>query len=109
MGTAAMNRTLTSALLAITLTLGCGGATVAQAQRPAQAEVVDQFDAALAAYNRQDYATARSLLQPLAEQGYALAQGNLGLMYENGQGVAQDYQEAVRWYRLAAEQGNAGA
>jgi hypothetical protein len=28
-------------------------------------------------------------------------------MYHAGQGVAQDYKEAVRWYRLAAEQGNA--
>lgn len=26
-------------------------------------------------------------------------------MYENGQGVPQDYGEAVRWYRKAAEQG----
>ena len=25
-------------------------------------------------------------------------------MYENGRGVTQDYAEAVRWYRLAAEQ-----
>ena len=30
-------------------------------------------------------------------------------MYENGEGVAQDYAEAVRWYRLAAEQGYANA
>jgi uncharacterized protein len=29
------------------------------------------------------------------------------LMYANGQGVPQDYKEAVRWYRLSAEQGNA--
>jgi len=28
-------------------------------------------------------------------------------MYINGQGVTQDYKEAVKWYRLAAEQGNA--
>ena len=27
-------------------------------------------------------------------------------MYENGKGVAQDYTEAVKWYRKAAEQGN---
>ena len=27
----------------------------------------------------------------------------------NGQGVAQDYAQAVKWYRKAAEQGNAGA
>ena len=30
-------------------------------------------------------------------------------MYLNGAGVPQDYVEAVRWYRLAAEQGLAGA
>ncbi len=28
-------------------------------------------------------------------------------MYDNGRGVPQDYQEALKWYRLAAEQGNA--
>ena len=32
-----------------------------------------------------------------------------GLMYDNGEGVPQDDAEAVRWYRLAAEQGNASA
>jgi uncharacterized protein len=30
-------------------------------------------------------------------------------MYDNGNGVVQDYAEAVKWYRLAAEQGNAQA
>jgi TPR repeat protein len=29
----------------------------------------------------------------------------LGLKYEHGEGVPQDYKEAVKWYRLAAEQG----
>jgi hypothetical protein len=38
-----------------------------------------------------------------------MAQINLGWMCENGQGVAQDYKEAVNWYRKAAEQGNATA
>jgi TPR repeat protein len=42
-----------------------------------------------------------------AEQGDATAQNNLGYMYEYGYGVAQDYYEAVKWYRLSAEQGNA--
>ena len=40
-----------------------------------------------------------------AEQGLALAQYNLGVMYDNGEGVPEDDVEAVRWYRLAAEQG----
>ena len=43
----------------------------------------------------------------LAEQGFAEAQHNLGLMYSNGEGVPENDVEAVRWYRLAAEQGNA--
>jgi len=30
-------------------------------------------------------------------------------MYAAGQGVPQNYHEAVKWYRLAAEQGNASA
>ena len=30
-------------------------------------------------------------------------------MYDNGEGVPQDYKEAIKWYRLAAEQGNANA
>ncbi len=36
-----------------------------------------------------------------------MAQATLGLMYAEGEGVSQDYQEAVRWYRLVAEQGHA--
>ena len=44
-----------------------------------------------------------------AEQGTAQAQYNLGLLYDNGDGVPEDDTQAVRWYRLAAEQGNAGA
>jgi uncharacterized protein len=35
--------------------------------------------------------------------------GNLGKMYDNGDGVPQDYVEALKWYRKAADQGNASA
>ena len=61
------------------------------------------------AYERGDYDTAVKEFRPLAEQGIAGAQYNLGLMYHKGQGVPQDYQEAAQWCRLAAEQGHAGA
>ena len=44
-----------------------------------------------------------------AEQGNTAAQHNLGVMYENGEGVRQDDAEAVRWYRQAAAQGLAQA
>ena len=33
-------------------------------------------------------------------------QYNLGVMHANGQGVPKDAEEAVKWFRLAAEQGN---
>ena len=65
------------------------------------------YDAGLAAYERQDYATALREFKPLAEQGDALAQRRLGLMYHFGLGVVEDYKAAVQWYSKAAEQGNA--
>ncbi len=58
---------------------------------------------------RVDYATAIRELRPLAEQGYTIAQFQLGVMYGKGQGVTQDYAEAVKWFRKAAEQGMAEA
>ena len=45
----------------------------------------------------------------LGDQGLAFAQFNLGVMYDNGQGVLQDYTEAVTWFRKAADQGHAPA
>ena len=71
--------------------------------------MAQDFDKGFAAYTAGDYATAVQEWRPLAEQGEARAQNNLGVMYENGDGVLQDAAEAVRWYRMAAEQGEAGA
>ena len=45
----------------------------------------------------------------LAEQGDVFAQFELGLMYDNGDGVPKNDAEAVRWYRLAAERGDRAA
>ena len=44
-----------------------------------------------------------------AEAGDANAQYKLGLSYEYGKGVPQDYMEALKWYRKAAGQGHAAA
>ena len=57
----------------------------------------------------QDYTEAAKWYRLAAEQGYADAQSNLGIMYGRGLGVPQDYVEAVRWYLAAAEQDHAGA
>ena len=86
------------ALLFFTITLGM-----------AQGANAGPFEDVYAAKNRGDYATALSLLRPLAAQGDATAQTKLGFMYERGQGVPKDYPEAARWYGLAAAQGLADA
>ncbi len=67
------------------------------------------FEEGMAAAKRGDYATAVREWRPLAEQGDATSQFNLGAMYDKGLGVPQDYVQAVKWYRKAAEQGHASA
>ena len=67
------------------------------------------FKAGADAYQRGDYATALREWHPLAEQGQAVAQYNLGLLYANGQGVSKDDAQAQQWYEKAAAQGHAGA
>ncbi len=42
---------------------------------------------------------------PLARQGDSAAQFRLGVMYYNGQGVTQDYEQAFKWFSLTADQG----
>jgi uncharacterized protein len=67
--------------------------------------VAAPFDDAAAAYGRGDYASALPLLRALAEQDNPEAEYDLGQMYMNGQGVPQNYTEAVKWWRKAAEHG----
>ena len=74
-----------------------------------QPVVAQDFQKGLEAHDRGDYATALREFKALAAQGQIVAQNNLGVMYDNGQGVTQDDAQAVKWYRLAAEQGDAGA
>ena len=61
------------------------------------------------AYQRGDFAAALSVLVPEAEAGDPTAQFHLGLMYDFGEGVANNFAEAARWYRKAAEQGHGDA
>jgi len=62
------------------------------------------FQAGLDAYNKGDYVTAAKEWRPLAEEGSAVAQFNLGLLYLDGRGVPQSDAEAANWFRRAAEQ-----
>jgi hypothetical protein len=67
------------------------------------------LDEAVAAIQRGDYASGLRLLRALADQGDTVARYDLGVLYDNGRGVAQDHAEAARWYRVAAEAGHAAA
>ncbi len=44
-----------------------------------------------------------------ARQGNVDAQYNLGVVYDEGEGVEQDHKQASYWYKKAAEQGDASA
>jgi TPR repeat protein len=61
------------------------------------------------ALDRNDYAVALALYRRAADQGSAVAQANLGWMYDHGKGVPQDFAQALYWFRKAADQGDANA
>jgi uncharacterized protein len=71
--------------------------------------VQNKLDAVTAAYKKKEYKTAFDLFQKLANTGNAFAQNKLGVMYEEGYGIKQDYIQAVLWYRKAADQEDATA
>lgn len=67
------------------------------------------FATAMKAYEAGNYETAIEELLPLAKQGNAAAQYQMGLIYNNGDGVPQNYRDALVWFRRAAERGHVDA
>jgi TPR repeat protein len=67
------------------------------------------LDAGADAYERGDYATALKEWKPLAQDGNALAQFNLALLYQFGLGVERDMDIAIEWFERAAQQGQPDA
>ena len=59
--------------------------------------------------SQQNYTISFQIYRHLARQGEVIAQFNLGVMYANGQGIAQNDKHAVYCYQKAAEQGYAKA
>ncbi len=72
---------------------------------PARAD----FEAGVAAYERGDYKAAYEEWLPLATDGFAKAQFNIGILYYGGEGVSKDFYMAQLWFRKAAAQGHADA
>ena len=91
-------RSLLKTLLCVTLV------TLSLSVQTLPAARAESFARGWDAYDQGDYEQAVRLWLPLAEQGHVNAQINLGVMYDNGNGVPQDPARAARWYRAAARQ-----
>ena len=65
-----------------------------------------RFEEGVDAYQNNSYQQAFAIFLPLAQAGNVDAQLSVGTMYDRGQGVEQDSQEALKWYQLAAGQGD---
>jgi len=64
---------------------------------------------ALMPYAKRDYGRALALLAPLAEQGNAVAQLKLGMIFARGKTGSPDHGAALAWFTRAAEQGQVEA
>jgi TPR repeat protein len=93
--TLGMNRLTLILVLTMTVLLGSSGVCWSA-----------YWEKGLDAYDRGDYATALKEWTPLAEQGNASAQRNLGVMYAFGKGILKDYVYAHMWANIAAMNGN---
>jgi hypothetical protein len=65
------------------------------------------YDDAMTAYYKGDFATALSMLRALAEHGNGRAQRDLGRMYAKGEGTPKDEAEAKKWFKMANDQAEA--
>jgi TPR repeat protein len=75
---------------------------------PTPAQIADLKEG-LADCDKGIYAKTLQEFKLRAKQGNVDAQFSLGAMYDIGQGVAQNDRVALKWYRLAAKQGDANA
>jgi TPR repeat protein len=64
--------------------------------------MVDDFQNVVDLYKQGDYKATLEECKPLSGQGDSLVQGLLGVLYSRD----HDYQEAMKWFGLSAEQGN---
>ena len=64
----------------------------------------NKYDKGKLAFDEERYKAAFAVFKPLAVNGLVEAQNHLGLMYQQGKGTAKNYEKAMYWYRLAAEQ-----
>src|ERR1700744_2581364 len=66
----------------------------------------DRMAEALAASKAGNYAAALAIWEPLARDGVARAQNNIGACFAEGLGVPREPEFAVKWLTLAADAGD---
>lgn len=62
------------------------------------------FRLSRALHKAKKYKQSLPLVREAVKLNYALAQNNLGAMFDNGQGILKDQVQAVKWYRKSADQ-----
>lgn len=93
--------------LALVLALPLAAPAAAQASAPADDPVIDETGSAGDAYDAflsGRYEEAIAIWLPLASNGDAAAQFNMGVMYANGLGVDRDMSVAMDWWEASARQ-----
>jgi TPR repeat protein len=70
---------------------------------PTMTAFAGQYEDGVKAYKLEDYTTAIRLLRPLGENGNVHAQWYLGLMFDMGKGVPQDFVEAHKWFDIVSK------
>jgi TPR repeat protein len=75
----------------------------------ATGDVQAQYSLAREYEKEKNYIEAFPLHQDLALKGFTASQTQLGRLYLDGQGVSQNTDEAIRWFKSAAAQGDSTA
>ena len=73
---------------------------------PKREESRSPAEEAIAAYRRGEFVKARDIWQKLADGGDAKAMNNLGVLYDQGQGVEPDAGRAMNWFARSAKAGD---
>jgi len=98
---------LSTALAAGLLWFGIGLQIAPGGPLALSVHVDDRVQQGREAYDRGDFKGALAAWREAAEAHSAAAQNELGSVFQTGRGAPQDYVEALKWYSMAADQGDA--
>lgn len=67
---------------------------------------IPEYVKAIGLYNEKKYKEAFEILLDLALSGNSMASAKVGMMYSEGKGCEQDYEEAAKYYQMSADRNN---